>query len=163
MTTELSLDTNLIMEYWQNRANVEVIEELLRLSDEGQIDLAVTSRIREDIPRSPLSDRMNQLHEIGIQETGSVTRLGHWVLGRDRLGDDAFVSFTQRMEAIFERRSQPPPDWRDWDHLHAHHLQQRDVFLTWDRAILSIAEDLRVEFGMVVLAPEEYLASRDKL
>jgi len=61
------------------------------------------------------------------------------------------------MEGIFASRGQAPPDWRDWDHLHAHYLQDRDIFITWDGAILAIAADLQREFGIIVLPPETYL------
>jgi len=69
MKTSLTLDTNLLMEYWRNRNRIQVVEQLLSLADEGSVDLAITSRIREDVPNPPLAQRINQLSELGIQET----------------------------------------------------------------------------------------------
>jgi len=69
MKTSLTIDTNLLMEYWRNRNRMQVVEQLLSLADEGSVDLAITSRIREDVPNPPLAQRINQLSELGIQET----------------------------------------------------------------------------------------------
>ena len=137
-----TLDTNLLQEFWRDQAKAAVVERLLGLARSGQLDLAVTARIREDVPRPPLSDLINELSELNVQEIGSVTRLGHWVLGRDRLGDDRFIEVSHRLTEELCRRSMQPPDWRDWDHIHAHYLAGRGVFLTWDKRILDAAPSL---------------------
>lgn len=157
----LTLDTNLILEYWRQRERVAAVEELISLAEANLVDLAVTARIREDIPNPPLAERINQLDELEVVETGSVTRLGSWVLGRDYLGDETFVEFSERMEQILSERGHRPPDWRDWDHLHSHLLQGRDIFLTWDNQILELRQHLEAEFGIIVMSPEEYLESRE--
>ena len=120
----------------------------------------VTARARDDIPRPPLADRINELPELNISETGSVTRLNHWVLGRDMLGSDEFMACLQRIEGEFQRQGMSSPDWRDWDHLHAHYLLRRDVFLTWDKAILAAGGELQTALGALVMAPEAYLEAR---
>jgi hypothetical protein len=73
------------------------------------------------------------------------------------LGDQAFEDFLSTAQALAKQRGKKPPDWRDWDHLHAHYLLRRDVFLTWDEGILSLSQELTVQFGVVVMKPEEYL------
>ena len=153
----LTLDTNLLFEYWQNGAKCKAVEELLLLAKQGKVDLAVTARIREDIPLPPLALKLNDLPEMSINETGSVARLDHWVLDRDMLGDKEFDDFWPRAQALAENRRSKPPDWRDWDHLHTHYLLRRDIFLTWDQGIICIAEDLRLRFQIVIMRPEEYL------
>ena len=54
------------------------------------------------------------------------------------------------------------PDWRDWDHLHAHYLRRRDVFLTWDGGILDCADELKGKLDIVVMRPEEYLEQHER-
>jgi hypothetical protein len=53
------------------------------------------------------------------------------------------------------------PDWRDWDHLGAQMLQRRDVFLTWDKAILRLTTRLEQlgRFARWAQAPSGYIAS----
>jgi len=63
---KLTLDTNLLLEYWKQQKRMDVTEKLLSLARLGKIDLAVTARIREDIPRPPLADRINELPELQI-------------------------------------------------------------------------------------------------
>jgi len=55
----LTLDTNVIMEHWKNQKNASIVEKLLELAINGNIDLAITSRIHEDVPNLPLSERIN--------------------------------------------------------------------------------------------------------
>ena len=58
-----TLDINVLVEFWKDRKKAATTKTLL--------DLAVTSRIRNDIPRPPLADRLDKLPEIGIQRIGS--------------------------------------------------------------------------------------------
>ncbi len=154
---KLTLDTNLLFEYWRQRKKIGVIEKLLELAKQGKVDLAVTARVREDIPLPPLAYRLNELPELQITETGSVTRLGSWVLGRDMLGDETFENFHATASELAKGRGKSPPDRRDWDHLHAHYLLKRDVFLTWDEGIICLSQELKDNFGINVIKPDEYL------
>lgn len=148
----LTLDTSVIREYWDVRPQYDLVTRLIKLSDEGVVDLKVTARIHEDIPDHPLSTKINTLPLLGIGEVGSVTRLGHWVLGRDMLvGDDGFEEARQELSALAMERTSSrqrgkSPDMWDWDHLHAHMLLQRDHFVTLDRPLLSIAPELKSRF-----------------
>ena len=154
---KVSLDTSLVFEYWKRQSKAEVIKQLLKLAEEGAVELAITSRIRADIPHPPLADRINELSELNVLETGSVARLGSWVLGQDMLGRDDFANYWSTKEFLGKKA----PDWRDQDHLHTHYLMGRDVFLTWDRGILRLANDLNEEFGIVIMAPEDYLQEHE--
>jgi hypothetical protein len=70
------------------------------------------------------------------------------------------VEFEKELEERREKTGAKVPGWEDLDHVHAHLLQKRDVFLTWDKAILGLAGELRSRFGIVVLRPDDYLRSR---
>ena len=93
---------------------------------------------------------------------GSVIRYGHWEVGTDTLGS---AKFEQVRESIVDRASRmsehPGPDWRDWDHVHAHYLSKRGAFLTWDGPLLAYAKELKERLDIVVMPPEQYLAELD--
>ena len=162
-----TLDTNLLLEYWKDQPKAAVVEKLLDLAQNGQLDLAVTTRIGADIPQPPLSDRINELPELDIRTIGSVFRLDVSALdGGDMLVGgrfmEEFIDVANRLTEEFRQRSTKPPDFRDWDHLNGHYLAGRDVFLTWDRRVLDVAADLQDELGIVVMKPEDYLNDWDE-
>ena len=165
MTTlipKATLDTNVVVELWDDRKKAAITRTLVSLARSGLVDLAITSRIREDIPRPPLADRINELPSLKVQQIGSVFVLGHSCLGGgDMLSGDEFPEVEGRIEGIFDRqgRVKNRPDWRDWDHIHGHYLKGRDVFLTWDRPILDAAEELKAQLGIKVMKPEDFLSS----
>src|SRR5258707_3818895 len=89
----LTLDTAVVHAYWDQEETSNIVEKLLILATQGKVDLAVTARIRTDIPRPPLATRINTLPELRIAEVGAVARMDYWVLDRDMRGDDAFVAY----------------------------------------------------------------------
>ena len=156
-----TLDTNVVRELWDERENASVVESLLKYAEHGQLDLAVTSRIEYDIPDPPLSKRINELPQIRVRIVASVVRVGYSRIGVDRIGSKRFlkVESTLRDQLIAEGRNKGNlPDWRDWDHLHGHYLEKRDVFLTFERAIRSIASELRSKLDIVVMHPGDFLS-----
>lgn len=157
---KLTLDTTLLFEYWKQGKNKDVTEELLALAKQGKVDLAVTARVRADIPKPPLADRLNELPELKVEETGSVPALDYWVLGRDMLGDEEFKSYWPTAFELAKTRvekNQKPPNEKDWDHLHAHYLLKRDAFLTWDNGIICLTQELKDKFGINIIKPDDYL------
>lgn len=152
-----TLDTNVILEYLKQQDRHAVVERLVGLSRAGKLELVVTARIREDVPNPPLSSSIDGLSELCIQEGPSVTRTGVWVLGRDGLGSDEFADLSSVLSSMLQNQGKTPPDWRDWDHLHAHYLSGRDLFLTWDQRILDCGPELKRRLDLVVIRPEQYV------
>jgi len=155
--SKITLDTNLLLEYWKRQDRRVVVERLIEMARVGRADLAVTARIRQDVPAPPLAHQLDRLSEIEVLETGAVARIGLWVIGQDILGDDRFEKISAEIDEELIRRGRRPPDWRDWDHLHAHCLSGRSVFLTWDERILEVAPELYERLGVVVQKPETWL------
>lgn len=157
-----TLDTNVLVELWADRKKAAVTEIILDLAKCGLLDLAITKRIRDDIPNPPLAERINELPSLRVRQIGTVFILGSSYLGGgDMLGDDEFPEAAGQIEDIFDQqgRIKRRPDWRDWDHIEGHYLKGRDVFLTWDGPILDAAEELRARLGIKVMKPEDFLAS----
>jgi len=157
----LTLDTNLLQEYWRDQAKRDVVQQLLDFAKTGGAELVVTARIGEDIPGGELAERLRELPDIGIGQIGSVTRLNSWVPGRDMLGSDTFIALQEQADAELLRRGRASvPDWRDWDHVHAHFLKRRDVFLTWDKRLTEGIGILGKHLPIKAMSPETYLTSR---
>jgi hypothetical protein len=154
---QVTLDTNLLLEYWKQQDRRMVVERLIELARAGRVNLAVTARIRQDVPVPPLSEQLDRLSEIEVLETGAVARVGLWVIGRDILGDEGFEKISAEIDEELVRRGRRPPDWRDWDHVHAHCLSGRSVFLTWDDRILEVAPELSQLLGVIVQTPEAWI------
>lgn len=153
----ITLDTSVIVEYMEKRGKFAAVESLLELTQSGRLDLCVTGRIHEDIPRQPLSERINQLPELGIREMGSIIRTAHWRPGRDMAGSTKFQETIDSLPNDPSRPRRKRPDWRDWDHVQIHYLNGRDVFLTWDKGILYAAPHLKEQLDIVIMKPEDYL------
>ena len=81
------------------------------------------------------------------------------------LGSDEFLETTDHIESVFDKegRVKKRPNWKDWDHLHGHFLKKRDVFLTWDGPILDAATELKEQLGIVVMKPEDFVATLPEL
>jgi len=165
--SRLTLDSNVLLDYWNDRPRKAVVEELLRLSQDGKVDLIITRVIRDDIPREPWASYIAQLPALGVRETGTVARWGisTWD-GGDMWGSDGSSALDAAFPGLVElakhritaKMRAKPPSWEDLNHLLGHQVQGRDYFLTWDRGILLIADELKGKHGISVMAPDEYVA-----
>jgi len=164
MVDKLTLDTSLLLEYWKLQERRHITEALLALADAGEVKLAISARIHEDIPRDPLAQRIAELPMLHVEETPSIKRLGHWRLGRDVFPDSQFSDYHEAAQQLAKKAGAKDgePNWKDWDHLQMHYLLKSTVFLTWETSILLIRDDLGARFGLRVQRPEEYLIERGK-
>jgi hypothetical protein len=159
--TRVTLDTDVIRDYWERRPGWEDVEKLLDLAAAGEIELAVTERIHDDIPRPPLSERIGELPTLEILKTATAARLDTWTLGHHMLGDEDFVAAARQITDDMAKTMNPDklPDWRDWDHVHAHYLLRRDVFITKDKKLRMAVNQLPEEIPIVIMTPAEFLVS----
>lgn len=152
----LTLDTDVIRDVWDDDDRRVPVERLIELADSGRVSLSVTRHIHQDIPRSPLAERINELPELSINRSAGVFQLDVSVLdGHDRLGSGRFEMWWNRRESRRSTSDPKLPGKNDSLHLHAHYLSGRDAFVTWDKAILRLREDLSSALGIVVLTPAE--------
>ena len=161
----VTLDTNVIRDWWDNRSKIEHVKKLLKLGKKFEIDLAVTRRIHDDISDQPLAAEINDLPNLLIHKIGAVMRLDNWEVGTDTIGVTEFVNFIGLIETSDEfshMNKKKRPDWRDWDHIHAHYRYSRDYFLTRDKGVLHFKKAFE-DFGIKVMKPEEYLSQHQSL
>ena len=84
----MTIDTNIPHELWDGQVGADLVESLLALEESGCVDLAITTRVDQDIPNMPLSARIRELPEIGVQRIGAPFRLNLSKLD----GDDVLAS-----------------------------------------------------------------------
>lgn len=158
----VTLDTNVPQELWREQEKKQVVEELLRYFEAGRISLAVTTRIENDIPYPPLSNRISELSEAGVETIGTLFRWGesswgsgdYWVTEAEAQAEDKLRT------TILESNLTMPGD-ADIDHILGHYIAKRDIFLTWDGAIRSAADVCREVLGVHIATPEAFLAQLD--
>lgn len=156
----VTLDTNVVRGWWENRSKVEHVEKILKLGQKFEIDLAVTRRIHADVPKQPLAEKIKELPDLLIYEIGAIIRPNNWHPGIDTIGITEFVDFIDSIEVSDEFNNmniKKRPDSRDWDHIHTHYRYGRNYFLTWDNGILHFAKKFK-DFGINIMKPEEYLS-----
>ena len=161
----VTLDTNVVRTWWENRSKVEHVETLIELGKKFEIDLAVTRRIHDDVPNQPLAAKINDLPNLLIDKIGAIIRINNWKPGIDTIGITEFVNFIGLIETSdkFDHMSKKrQPDWCDWDHIHAHYRYGRNYFLTWDRGILHFQKEFE-GFGIKIMKPEDYLSQHQPL
>ncbi len=155
----LTLDTAVLFQLWRRRSKVEIVRRLLELAKRQSASVRVTGRVFEDVPWPPLSDEIANLPNLGIEVMRSVIRPHHWRAGIDLPGSrefaDAYFALTTKQDRELNR------DWKDWDHIHSHFINKRDIFLTWDKKLRRYGDGLNDHLGIVVLEPEEYLLVAD--
>ncbi len=128
------------------------------------VDLAVSQRIREDIKLHP--DEEKFLSDYYIRTIPSIMRSSfdskaQRFLLNPKFNKPGSTEFLKSAESIinnfFRPRGETPPGYLDWDHLHAHYLSERDVFLTDDQKILKIKDQLKEELGIVVMSLKDFV------
>ncbi|MDE0317190.1 MAG: hypothetical protein OXM61_20095 [Candidatus Poribacteria bacterium] len=162
----VTLDTNVVKTWWKNRSKVEHVKKLLELGEKFEIDLAVTGRIRDDVPDQPLASEINDLPNLLIHEIGAIIRPNNWEPGIDIGGITEFVDLTRSIEISDEFNNMNKdnrPDWRDWDHIHTHYRYGRNYFLTWDGGLLHFKKKFQEELGITLMKPEDYLSQHQQL
>jgi hypothetical protein len=156
MTLKVTLDTNLLFDLWRQRAGLAYVQRLIALADSGDIDLAVTRYVRDEVRLPPDAEEINRLPQVGITDTGGVFQLDVSRLDdpTDRLGDQRISDLEASVRTGPGSRAIPQPN--DWLHLHGHRAHGRDVFLTNDKAILGLRGQLQ-ECSVFVMTPGDLL------
>ena len=157
----VTLDTDVLLKM-KSRESVDMQE----FRKTYLVDLAVSQRIREDIPLRP--DEEQFLLDYYIRTIPSIMRCSfdskaQRFLLNPKFNKPGSTEFLKSAESIinnfFKPRGETPPEYLDWDHLHAHYLLGRDIFLTDDQKMLKIKDQLKEELGIVVMSLKDFLNS----
>lgn len=166
---KLTLDTNCVinlLDYKSESAvSVDELTEILRYGLEGDVNIAITTRVDSDVSKDKDQDRKSEiLKRISIFPTiGTVARLD---ISKSDSGDILAGKEHQALEdeikkIIFPNLMGNDPHYsnkiNDIDHLIGHKINQRDIFITDDQQILKKAETLELSVGIKVMDPRKAL------
>lgn len=154
----MTLDTNIPYRWFENHKERVIFKKLLDWQTSGAIEIVVTRTILKDVPREPYRTKVQNLPELDVRIVGTVFRLGESLLGGlDMVGSRKFREFEEKL--LLEFPNMKEPNQNDLDHIHAHLLNKRDVFLTFEKAILNLQERIQSELGVCVRHPRRFLDS----
>ena len=137
--------------------------DMLEFRKKYLVDLAVPQRIRDDLKLRPHEEEF--ISHYYIRKIPSImrfcfdSRAQRFLINPkfNKLGSTEFLEFAESIvNNYFKPTGERPPGYLDWDHLHAHYLSGRDIFLTDDGKILSISSQLE-EFGIIVMNLKKFL------
>ena len=161
MSMKITLDTNCLFDYFER--NPAHIQALVTHASEGDIELAITTRVMSDTldkwkgsGTSPMWEKIQSFP--ALETIGTVFRLGSSHLEfKDHLASEDDVKIADRLRQIMA-----VAQVEDIDHLLGHIMDKRDIFITADPHFLDHKEELKNEFGLVVLTPKDAVDQIDK-
>jgi hypothetical protein len=166
---KLTLDTNCVinlLDYQSDSAiSVDELSEIIRYGLEGDVNIAITTRVDSDVSRDSNHDRKNEiLKRISIfPVVGTVARFNISKFDRGDVwaGEEHQVLEDEIKKIIFPNLQKEDKHYsnkiNDIDHLIGHKINQRDIFITDDKQILKKAETLESSMGIKVMNPKSAL------
>ena len=166
---KLTLDTNCIinlLDYKSESAtSIDEITEILRYGLEGDVNIAITTRVDSDVSKDKNQDRKIEiLKRISMFPTiGTVARLdsSKFDSGDVLVGQEHQALEDEIKKIVFPNIKKDDPHYdnkiNDIDHLIGHKINQRDIFITDDQQILRKVETLESSIGIKVMDPGKAL------
>ena len=167
----ITLDTNCIINLFDYRSttatSIDSLERLFRAALSRKVELAITTRVRED-----LENDADEQRKLALLRTcrlfpviGSAFRLdvSRWDAGDFLVSGEDSIMVDRLQQLLFPNSSPKQAHFtnkiNDLDHLFAHAKAQRTVFVTDDKAILRKSAILKETFAIVVQSPIDLVAS----
>lgn len=166
---KLTLDTNCIinlLDYKSNSAiSVDELAEIIRYGLEGDVNIAITTRVDSDISKDKDKNRKSEiLKRISMFPTiGTIARfnISKFDSGDVWASEEHKALEDELKKIIFPGFKRDDPHYsnkiNDIDHLIGHKINQRDIFVTDDQQILKKAETLKSSAGIKVMDPKKAL------
>ena len=153
-SVKVTLDTNCFFDYFER--NPRHIQTLVTLASKGFIELAMTTRVMADTHDkwkgagiSPIWIKIQTfplLKTIGTGFRLDASRLDF----EDYLVSENDINTLDRLRKVLD-----DAQVEDIDHLFGHLRDNRDIFITSDHHFLEHQQELKNQFGVVVLKPED--------
>ena len=158
----ITLDTNVILKMKRR----EILGPL-KLREKCPLDLAVTQRIRDDLSLNPSDEQF--LENSFIRRIPSIMRNSYdsesklFLLNPefDKPGSTEFLQVAESIIEGLKHTGENPPEYLDFDHIHAHYMSGRDIFVTEDKKILKMSSKLK-DLGIRIMDFEELLSTMEE-
>lgn len=166
---KLTFDTNCIinlLDYKSSSAiSVDELTEITRYGLEGDVNIAITTRVDSDVSQDKDEDRKSEILRrasmfpvIGTVARMSVTKFDS---GDVRARTEHTELEEELKKIIFPGLTKDDPRFsnkiNDIDHLIGHKINKRDIFVTDDQQILKKADTLKSSLGIEVMDPKKVL------
>lgn len=166
---KLTLDTNCIINLLdyksQSAISVDELAEIIRYGFEGDVNIAITTRVDSDVSKDKNTDRKGEiLKRISMFPViGTVARLNTSKLdsGDVLVGAEHEALENELKNIIFPGLKSDDSHYsnkiNDIDHLIGHKINNRDIFVTDDQQILKKADTLKSSVGIEIMDPKKSL------
>jgi len=149
----------------ESAISVDELAEIIRYGLEGDVNIAITTRVDSDVSKDKDQDRKSEmLKRISMFPTiGTVARLdtSKFDSGDVWAGKEHQALEEELKKIIFPGLKSDDPHYgnkiNDIDHLIGHKINRRDVFVTDDQQILKKAETLKSSVNIEVMCPKKAL------
>ncbi len=164
---KITLDTNCIINILDSNTgsatSVEQIAEIIKYGLDGDVNIAITTRVENDLKKDKDSERKNDLLKriYMFPVIGTVIRfdVSKFNSGDVLVGDGHVKLEDELKRIIFPNLSKEDNHYsnkiNDIDHLVGHIINKRDIFITDDSDILKKAETLKSSLGLLVMNPSQ--------
>ena len=170
---KLTLDTNCIinlLDYKSESAtSVDELTEILRYGLDGDVNVAITTRVGSDFEKDKDKERKDELlRRVSMFPViGTVARIdvSKFDSGDVWGGDEHEALERELTSIIFPGLNKEDAHFsnkiNDIDHLIGHKINRRDIFVTDDQQILKTASTLESSLGIKVMDPKNTLEYLD--
>lgn len=166
---KLTLDTNCVinlLDYKSESAtSVDELTEILRYGLDGDVNIAITTRVESDFNKDKDEERKTELTK-RISMFPVIGTVARFDISKFDSGDVLVGKEHQSLEKeligiIFPGLKKEDTHYsnkiNDIDHLMGHKLNKRDVFVTDDQQIIKKSETLKSSLGITVMDPKHAL------
>ena len=153
---KITLDTNVIIDIVAGRDGFQSVEIIVDKYNNGDLDLAITTRVVYELKDSTFEkfNEITSLEELSCSFRFNMSKLS----GSDTLSGGSFPRSSDIQKLLFPNSpNNNSHKICDADNLASHARHKRDIFLTRDGQILKKAEDLKEQFGIIVMTPKDYV------
>jgi hypothetical protein len=168
----ITIDTNCVINLFDpassSATSVDELRTLVRYAMEGNIEIAITTRLEADVLKDKNEARRHAL--LGsLNIFPVISTVGRW--DTSKWDEDIWVNqdiarLNEEIQQIVSpglTRNDPrfSNKINDIDHLNGHVIDRRDIFVTDDKGILRRQEQLRRGPGILVMTPAQCLKHVD--